>query len=335
MTNIAVVGVTESVGREILTFLEEDGFKAKEIYAVENKTPLGTQVSYGEDADLDVYNLEDFDFSKVDVAIFATTAAISKKYVSRALDKKVKVVDCSGAFFANQDVPLIIAGVNDEKISESNKGLVSVPASATTQILLPLCAAHKAFKIKRIVTSTYTSTSYYGHEAMDELFTQTRKIYANDTLANDENVFHKQIAFNVIPQVGDFIGDETQSEWEINAEIKKVLGSDIKVHANCAFVPSFVGIAQYINVEFAEDVDVDEVKKMMEKTAGVSVFDKNVNGGYFCMTDVQGENDVYVSRLRQDISVENGISFWSVADNLRVGVAKNAYLVMKKFLNKK
>ncbi|MFV0626389.1 MAG: aspartate-semialdehyde dehydrogenase [Alphaproteobacteria bacterium] len=329
MTNIAVVGAMGNVGREILTFLEEDGFKAKEIFAVENKTPMGTQVSYGEDVDLDVYNLEDFDFSKVDAAIFATPESLSKKYIARALEKKVKVVDCSSEFFSNQDVPLIVAGVNDEKLKSAVKGLVAVPASATTQILLPLSEVHKEFKIKRIVVTTYTSTSYYGREAMDELFTQTKKIYANDTLSDDENVFHKQIAFNVIPQVGDFIGDETQSEWEINAEIKKVLGGEIKVHANCAFVSTFIGIAQYINVEFENEVDVDEVKKLMEKTKGVTVFDKNVNGGYFCVTDVQGENDVYVSRLRQDVSVENGISFWSVADNLRVGAAKNAYQVLK------
>lgn len=334
MTKIAVVGVMDSVGREILTFLEEDGYKAKDIFAVENKAPMGTQVSYGEDHDLDVYNLDDFDFSKVDIAIFATSEVLSKKYVPTALSKKIKVIDCSNAFFSNQDVPLVIAGINDHMIDES-KNLVAIPSSTTTQALLPLAKIHQEYKINRIVSSSYTSTSYYGREGMDELFSQTRKIYSNDTLKDNEKVFKKQIAFNVIPQVGEFIGDETIAEWQMNAETKKILGSHIKVHANSAFVPAFIGIAQFVNVECEKDIDVDDVRKLMEETDGVIVFDKNVDGGYFCLTDVQGESNVYVSRLRQDVSVENGISFWVVADNLRVGVAKNAYEVMKALCNNK
>lgn len=331
MKKIAVVGVTDSVGREILTFLEEYAYKHDSVFAVENKTPMGTQVSYGEKYDLDVHNLDDFDFSKVDIAVFATTAEISKRFVPKALAKNVKVIDCSSAFFSDSDVPLIIAGVNDHMIEKAAKGLVALPSSTTTQMLLPLQEVDKNYKIKRIVASSYTSTSYYGREAMDELFSQTRKIYMNDTLVDDEKVFKKQIAFNVIPQVGEFIGEETSAEWSLNAETKKILGANVKVHANCAFVPAFIGIAQFVNVECEKDIDVDDVKKLMTAKKGVTVFDKNVDGGYFCLTDVQGESDVYVSRLRQDSSVENGISFWVVADNLRVGVAKNAFKVMKLF----
>lgn len=329
MKKIAVVGVQESIGREILSFLEEDGIKAKDVVALDYKSVLGNQVSYGEDDDLDVLNLDDFDFSKVDMAIFATTSELAKRYVPKALAKGVKVVDTSTAFFAESDVPMIVAGLNDAKVSEAKRGLVSVPSAPVTQMLVPLGAVNEKYLIKRIVVSTYTSTSVYGKEAMDELFDQIRKIYMNDTLADNQKVFNKQIAFNVIPQVGEFLGDETDSEWALNAETKKVLGGHVKVHANCAVIPAFIGCGQFVNVECEDEVDVEDVRKLMAKTLGVVVFDKHVNGGYVTMTDVQGENDIYISRLRQDVSVENGISFWCVADNLRVGVAKNAFAVMK------
>lgn len=168
---------------------------------------------------------------------------------------------------------------------------------------------------------------------MDELFDQIRKIYMNDTLVDDQKVFHKQIAFNAIPQVGDFLGDETECEWALNAETKKVLDSNIKVHANCAVIPAFIGCAQYVNVESKDEIDVEDVRSLMKEVNGVVVFDKHTDGGYVTISDVQGEDDIYVSRLRQDVSVENGVSFWCVADNLRVGVAKNAHAVMKLFLS--
>ncbi len=332
MNKIAVVGVQESIGREILSFLEEDGIKAKDVVALDYKSVLGNQVSYGEDDELDVLNLDDFDFAGVDVAIFAITAELAKRYVPKALAKDVKVIDTSTAFFAEADVPMIVAGVNNDKMQEAKRGLVSIPSAPVTQMLLPLSAVNDKYLIRRIVVSTYMSTSIYGKEAMDELFDQIRKIYMNDTLADNQKVFNKQIAFNVIPQVGEFLGDETDCEWALNAETKKVLNRDIKVHANCSVIPAFIGCGEYINVECEDEVDVEDVRQLMTKTPGVIVFDKHVNGGYVTMTDVQGENDIYVSRLRQDVSVENGVSFWCVADNLRVGVAKNAFAVLKLFL---
>lgn len=333
MKKIAVIGVMESVGREILSFLEEDGFQAEDIFAVDYKAVLGNQVSYGEDDDLDVVSLDGFDFSKVDAAIFATTAELAKRYIPKALAKGIKVVDCSNAFFADSDVPMIVSGVNDEKIKMAKKGLISIPSSAVTQMILPLSGINQQYKIKRLVVSTYTSTSIYGKEAMDELFNQIRKIYVNDSLSDDQKIFHKQIAFNVIPQVGEFQGDETDCEWAFNAETKKVLNAEIKVHANCAVVPTFIGCGQYVNVECIDDIDVENARDLIKKVPGVIVFDKQTDGGYVTIADVQGENNVYVSRLRQDTSVESGISFWCVADNLRVGIAKNAFNVMKLFLN--
>lgn len=333
MSKIAVVGVQENVGREILSFLEENGYKAADVVALEPGSPLGNMVSYGEEEDLDVLNLNDFDFSKVEIALFAVTEAVAKQYIPKALSKGCKVIDCSSAYVSDEDVPLVITGYNDHKLAQAKRGLVAVPSAAVIQMLVPLQKVHEEYAVSRIVVSTYISTSIYGKEAMDELFSQIRKIYMNDSLVDDQKVFNKQIAFNVIPQAGEFIGEETHCEWAMNAETKKVFGGGIKVHANCAVIPAFIGCGQFINVECEHEVDVDEVRKLMKKTPGVILFDKNVDGGYVTLTDIQGENDIYVSRLRQDASVENGFSFWCVADNLRAGVAKNAFEIMKKMLN--
>ena len=332
MVKYAIVGVQESVGRELLSFFDEDGIKASDVFAVDVNAPLGTLVSYGEDDELDVHNLESFDFSKADIVIFATSSEIGKRYIHKAASTGAKVVDASGATYADSDVPMIVAGVNDDLIASAAKGIVSIPSAAVTQMLIPLKSVHDKYKIKRLVVSCYVSTSIYGKEAMDELFNQTRKIFMNESLVDDQKFFNKQIAFNLIPQVGEFIGDETSYEWSLNAETKKVLGGDVKVHANFAVVPAFIGSAQYVNVECAEDVDVDDVRTQMKHTDGVVVFDKKVDGGYVSLADVQGEDSIYVSRLRQDVSVDNGISFWCVADNLRAGIAKNAFSVMKKML---
>ena len=329
MTKIAVVGAEGNIGREVLNFLADGGYSQADVVALEPKAVLGSQVSFGEDEDIDVINLDGFDFSGVKIAIFATSEEISKRFVNKALDKGVKVVDCSGCFFGDSDVPMVVAGVNDNEIKNAKRNLVSVPSAMVTQILLPLVEVDKKLKIKRLVVSTYNSTSVYGKEGMDELFSQTRMIFMNESLADCQNIFGKQIAFNAIPQVEEFIGDETKYEWSINAQAKKVLNKDIKVHANCAFIPAFVGSAAYVNVECEKDVDVDEVATMMKQTKDVVVFDKKVPGGYVTLNDVQGEIEVYVSRLRQDVSVENGFSFWCVADNLRFGVAGNAYKIAR------
>lgn len=329
MKKIAVIGAEGSIGREVLGFLADGGYNKADVVALELRAPLGTQASFGEEEDIDVLNLEEFDFSGIDIAVFAAGEEISKRYAGKALDKGAKVIDCSPCFFGDADVPMIVAGVNDEKIAEAKRRLISVPSAAVTQILVPLVEVDKKYSVRRLVVSTYTSVSVYGKEGMDELFSQTRKIFMNESLADNQKVFDKQIAFNVIPQVEDFIGDETKYEWSINAETKKVLGRDIKVHANCAFIPAFVGSAAYVNAECDTDVDVDDVAALMKNTKDVIVFDKKVKGGYVTLNDVQGETEVYVSRLRQDVSVENGFSFWCVADNLRFGVAGNVYKIIR------
>ncbi|MBR3662752.1 MAG: aspartate-semialdehyde dehydrogenase [Alphaproteobacteria bacterium] len=326
MSKTAIVGVTGSLGREFLSILEENSVKSSTIFAVDTNSPLGTQVSYGEDEDIDVFNLEDFDFSSVTAAVFMTSEEVAKHYIPRALSKNVKVIDCSGAYVMDTDVPLVVSGINDEDVwNRAKKGIIALPSPQVTQILVALQKTTQSNKITRLVINAYVSASVYGKEAMDELFTQTRKIFMNEPLVDDEQVFKKQIAFNVLPQVSEFIGEETKFEWSYNAEIKKILGTDIKVHANCAFVPTFIGIGEFVNVECENEVDVDEIRNAMRETKGVVVFDKHVDCGYVSVNDVQGEDDVYVSRLRQDISVENGFSFWCVADNLRACTARNAY----------
>ncbi|MBP5215954.1 MAG: aspartate-semialdehyde dehydrogenase [Alphaproteobacteria bacterium] len=334
MKKTAIIGVTNSHGRELLNMLEENGTSADDFFAVDTDSPLGTQVSYGEDIDIDVFNLRDFDFGAVKIAVFCTSQEISKHYIPRALAKGAFVIDCSSAYAEDPDVPLIVAGINEDKIAEAKKGLVSLPSAQITQLLTALKKVSSSYKIKRMVINAFMSASVYGKEAMDELFNQTRKIFMNEPLVDDEKIFHKQIAFNVLPQVGDFIGDETSCEWNMNVEIKKVLGPDIKIHANCAVVPAFIGIGEFVNVECKNDVDVDKIRNLMRDTKGVVVFDKHVDCGYVSLNDVQSESDVYVSRLRQDISVENGFSFWCVADDLRAGTAQNAYNVLTLLLQK-
>ena len=332
MNKVAIVGVTNSLGREILNILEENNFKPDDVMAVDTNSPLGTQVSYGEDVDMDVFNLEDFDFSSVKIAVFATSEEVAKHYIHRATEKKVKVIDCSGAYALASDVPLILNGYNQQKINEAKSGIIALPSPQVSQLVKALQKVAGEHKITRMVINTYMPASVYGHDAMDELFTQTRKIFMNEPLVDDEKVFKKQIAFNVLPQVGEFIGDETKFEWALNVEIKKILGADIKIHANCAFVPTFMGIGEFVNVECADEVDIDEIRNTMRDTDGVIVFDKHVDCGYVSVNDVQGENDVYVSRLRQDVSVENGFSFWCVADDLRAGVAQNAFALLKEII---
>ena len=332
MKKIAIIGVMNNKGRELLNLLEENGISATDVFAVDVDCPLGTQISYGEDIDMDVYNLRDFDFGATDIAVFATSEELAKHYIQRAMAKKAFVIDCSGAYSLDYDVPLVVAGINDEKTMESVKNIVAVASPQVTQIVKPLKDIVAKYKIKRLVINAYMSVSPYGREAMDELFSQTRKIFMNEPLVDDEEIFHKQIAFNVLPQVGEFIGDETKFEWAMNVEIKKLLGSDIKVHANCAFVPAFIGIGAFVNVECSKEVDVDEIRNLMRDTKGVVVFDKHTDLGYVSLNDVQGESDVYISRLRQDVSVKNGFSFWCVADDLRFGVAQNVYNLLQLLL---
>lgn len=334
MVKTAIVGASSHLGREILSLLAEDGIPAENVIALEPSSPLGTLVSYGEDDELDVLNLNDFDFSKTDIAVFACSKEIAKRYLPKAAVKNIKIVDASDVTISDSDVPMIVAGLNDTEVKTASRNIVSTPSSLTTQILKPLSDVHQKWGIKRIVTSGYLSVSVHSKEAMDELFAQTRKIYMNAPIVDDEEIFKKQIAFNVLPQVGSFIGEETEMEWAVNAEIKKILKPDIKVHANLAYIPAFIGTAAYVNVETEHDVDLEKLRQMIKNVKGVVLFDKNADCGYVSLNDVQGENDIYVSRVREDLSTQNGFSFWVVADNVRASGAQNIINVVKLLLLK-
>lgn len=323
MRKIAVIGVEEGLGREVINLLAEQGCRPQDVFAVAPRSVMGNMISFGEDADLDILSLDKFDFNSVQVAIFATTTELAKKYIPIAQKNGVKIIDASGAMLSNPEVPMILSGFNNDKISD----VVSVPSAEVMPLLQALQNIHQQYQITRVVASVYASTNFYGRAGMDELFNQTRKIFMNDTLADEQNVFHKQIAFNVIPHIGDFIGEETSVEWAFNTEVKQVFGGNIKSHANCAIIPAFLGQAQYINIETQKELDVDEAKSLLQKTKGIVVFDKQTDGGYVTLTDVQGEDSVYISRLRQDSSVENGISLWCVADNLRVSAINIANII--------
>jgi aspartate-semialdehyde dehydrogenase len=334
MQKIAIVGVKENQGYELLNLFSENGFDAKSIYAVEPKAPLGTIASYGEDDELDVQNLENFDFKSVEIAIFCCSKEQTLRYIKKATTSGCKVIDLSGATFSDTNVPSIIPELNGDSITQDTS-VVSIPSATSYQVLLPLANSLKNNSLKRLVINAFVSTSHYGRLAMDELFTQSRKIFLNESLSDNEQIFKKQIAFNVLPQVGEFIGEETELEWLLNAEIKKILKSDIKVHANAAFVPTFIGDGVFVNAEFENEVDATIIRDEMTKTKNVVVFDKNVDGGYVSVDDIQGEDSVYVSRIRQDVSVENGISYWSVLDNLRAGSAKACFDVLLKYFIKR
>ena len=333
MQKIAIIGVKESTSYELLNLLSESSFDSKDIIAVDYKSPLGTVVSYGQDDELDVKTLETFDFKSCEIAIFCASKEISSKYIKNAISANCKVLDLSGATFSDSNVPSIIPEINGNIVTSSTN-VIAIPSSMAYQVLLPLASTLKNNTLNRLVINAYVSTSHYGRLAMDELFTQSRKIFLNESLADNEQIFKKQIAFNVLPQVGEFIGEETSLEWHLNAEIKKILNTNIKVHANAAFVPTFIGDGVFVNAEFADEVDASIIKDEMATTKGVVVFDKNVDAGYVSVDDIQGEDNVYVSRIRQDISIENGISYWSVLDNLRAGSAKLALSVLLKYFIK-
>lgn len=328
MVKIAVIGAGENLGREMLDVFSEHDIPSKDIYALEPKSPMGTLVSYGEDDELDVFNLDDFDFSKVDVALVTSTSEVAKRYIPKIEAKGIQIIDCSGASADNPDVPMIVADLNDHILKENTKNIVSVPSALVTQVLKPLAKVASKFGLKRIVLTAYLSTSFHSREAMDELFDQTRRIYMNAPIADHQDIFQKQIAFNVLPQVGSFIGDETENEWRINAEIKKIINADIKVHANLAYVPAFIGAGVFANIETERAFDLDDVRDLIKSVKGVTIFDKQVDGGYVSLNDIQGQNDIFVSRLRQDLSTDNGFSFWATADNLRADMAQNAFDIL-------
>jgi aspartate-semialdehyde dehydrogenase len=330
---IAVVGATGNVGREMLNTLAERNFPVSDIFALASSKSIGREVSYGEDDELSVSDAATFDFSKVDIALFSAGGETAKKLAPKAAEAGCVVIDNSSYWRMEPGVPLVVPEVNADALAGyAKKNIIANPNCSTIQMVLALKPLHDMASIKRIVVSTYQSVSGAGRAAMDELFNQTRGIYVNDPPQKEE--FTKQIAFNVIPHIDTFMDDgATREEWKMSVETRKILApSEVAVHATCVRVPVFVGHGEAVNIEFEKPITVEDARKAMKDFPGVSVVDYRQDEGYVTPQEVQGEDNVFVSRVRKDPTVENGLSLWCVGDNLRKGAALNAVQIAEKLI---
>ena len=321
---VVVAGATGNVGREMLNILAEREFPVDEIVALASRRSLGTEVSFG-DRTLKCKDLDTFDFSGWDIALFAIGSDATKTYAPRAAKAGCVVIDNSSLYRYDPDVPLVVPEVNAAAVDGyAKKNIIANPNCSTAQMVVALKPLHDRARIKRVVVSTYQSVSGTGKEAIDELWDQTKAIY-NPTSEVPPKVYPKQIAFNVIPHIDVFMEDgSTKEEWKMVAETKKIMDPSIRLTATCVRVPVFVGHSEAINVEFEDFLDEDEARDILREAPGVLVVDKREPGGYITPIDCVGEYATFVSRIRQDSTVENGLNIWVVSDNLRKGAALNA-----------
>ncbi len=320
---IAVAGATGNVGREMLNILEERGFPADEVVALASRRSFGTEVSYG-DRTLKVKTLDTYDFSDTDICLMSAGGNVSKEHSPRIGRQGCVVIDNSSAWRYDQDVPLVVPEVNPDAIDGfTRKNIIANPNCSTAQLVVALKPLHDAAKITRVVVSTYQSVSGAGKDGMDELFTQTRAVYVADPVESKK--FTKRIAFNVIPHIDVFMEDGyTKEEWKMMAETKKILDPKIKLTATCVRVPVFIGRSEAVDVEFERPISAEEARDILRDAPGCLVIDKREDGGYITPLESAGEDATYISRIREDITVENGLSMWVVSDNLRKGAALNA-----------
>jgi len=321
---VAVVGATGNVGREIVNILAERHFPIDKIVALASRRSLGTELSFG-DQILSTKDLEQFDFSGWDIALFAVGSEATKLHAPRAAKAGCVVIDNSSLYRYDPDVPLIVPEVNADAIfGYSKKNIIANPNCSTAQMVVALKPLHDRATIKRVVVSTYQSVSGSGKEAIDELWNQTKGMYVPGQEVAPK-VYPKQIAFNVIPHIDVFMEDgTTKEEWKMVAETKKIIDPKIKVTATCVRVPVFVGHSEAINIEFEEFLDEDEARDILREAPGLMVIDKREDGGYVSPVECVGDFATFVSRIRQDSTLENGLNLWCVSDNLRKGAALNA-----------
>jgi aspartate-semialdehyde dehydrogenase len=321
---LVVVGATGNVGREILNILHERLFPIEEIEVLASRRSLGTECGFG-DKTLKTKDLDTFDFKGWDIALFAVGSDATKKYAPIAANSGCTVIDNSSLYRYDPRVPLIVPEVNPDSIFDYKKmNIISNPNCSTAQLVVVLKPLHDRARIRRVVVSTYQSVSGSGKEAMDELWDQTKGLYLHQQTAKPK-FYPKQIAFNVIPQVDIFLDDgQTKEEWKMVAEIKKILDKSIKLTATCVRVPVFVGHSEAVNIEFEEFLDDDEARSILRESPGLVVVDKREPGGYTTPVECVGEYATFISRIRQDNTVENGLNLWCVSDNLRKGAALNA-----------
>ena len=331
---VAVVGATGNVGREMLDILAERQFPASEVVALASKRSVGPEVSFG-DKTLKCKVLDHYDFSDTDICLMSAGGDVSKEWSPKIAAQGCVVIDNSSAWRYDMDVPLIVPEVNADAIAGfKKKNIIANPNCSTAQLVVALKPLHDAAKIKRVVVSTYQSVSGAGKEGMDELFGQTRAVFVSDPV--EPKKFTKRIAFNLIPHIDVFMEDGfTKEEWKMMAETKKILDPKIMLTATCVRVPVFISHSESVNIEFERPLSADEARKILREAPGVLVVDKRENGGYITPHEAAGEDATYISRIREDATVENGLAFWCVSDNLRKGAALTAVQIAEALSNRK
>ena len=331
---VAVVGATGNVGREMLNILAERGFPADEVVALASRRSIGVEVSFG-DRILKCKALENYDFSDTDFCLMSAGSSVSKEWSPKIGRQGCVVIDNSSCWRYDDDVPLVVPEVNAAAVAGfTKKNIIANPNCSTAQLVVALKPLHDAAKIKRVVVATYQSVSGAGKEAMDELFNQTKAVYVNDSVAPEK--FTKRIAFNVIPHIDVFREDGyTKEEWKMTVETQKILDPAIRLTATCVRVPVFVGHSEAVNVEFENPISADQARDLLREAPGLLVVDKRENGGYVTPFEATGEDATYISRIREDRTVQNGLAFWCVSDNLRKGAALNAIQIAEVLVNRK
>ncbi|PHQ62967.1 MAG: aspartate-semialdehyde dehydrogenase [Sphingobium sp.] len=322
---VVVVGATGNVGREMLTILAEREFPIDEIAAVASSRSHGTEIEFGETGKmLKCKNIEHFDFTGWDIALFAAGSGPTAEYAPKAAAAGCVVIDNSSLYRMDPDVPLIVPEVNPDAIAGyTKKNIIANPNCSTAQMVVALKPLHDVAKIKRVVVATYQSVSGAGKEGMDELFEQSRNIFVGDPA--EPKKFTKQIAFNVIPHIDVFLDDgSTKEEWKMVAETKKILDPKIKLTATCVRVPVFVGHSEALNIEFENEISAKEAQDILREAPGIMLIDKREDGGYVTPVECVGDYATFISRVREDSTVDNGLNIWCVSDNLRKGAALNA-----------
>ena len=331
---IVVAGATGNVGREMLNILAEREFPVDEIAALASRRSLGTEVSFG-DRTLKTQDLDTFDFTGWDIALFAIGSDATKTYAPRAAKAGCVVIDNSSLYRYDAEVPLVVPEVNPEAVlGYAKKNIIANPNCSTAQMVVALKPLHDRARIRRVVVSTYQSVSGAGKDAMDELWDQTKGKYVPGQEVAPSK-FPKQIAFNVIPHIDVFMEDgQTKEEWKMVVETKKIVDPKIRVTATCVRVPVFVGHAEAINIEFEDHLDEDEARDILREAPGVMVIDKREAGGYMTPVECVGDYAPFVSRIRQDPTIDNGLNIWVVSDNLRKGAALNAVQIAETLGNR-
>ena len=332
---VAVVGATGNVGREMMQVLAERGFPCDEVAAVASSRSQGTEVEFGDTGKmLKCKNIDHFDWAGWDIALFSAGSGPAKEYAPKAAAAGCVVIDNSSLYRMDPDVPLIVPEVNPEAIvGYSKKNIIANPNCSTAQLVVALKPLHDRAKIKRVVVSTYQSVSGAGKDAMDELFNQTRAVFVADPIESKK--FPKRIAFNVIPHIDEFMEDGyTKEEWKVLAETKKMLDPKIKVTCTAVRVPVFIGHSESVNIEFENEITADEARDILRDAPGCLVVDKHEPGGYVTPYESAGDDATYISRIREDATVENGLNIWVVSDNLRKGAALNTIQIAELLVNR-